>query len=147
MMGLSELVHYMRLSGRDLMGPFKPAARGGYEYVSKITDLFTKWTVVYMFCTKDQALASLQPFVTSTVIPFGSRIVTWRVDKGDKYTGEGPKTYCQETGITQQFAATNTPQQIGVSERVGRKLRAMVRRMRVDSGLPPFLGGELMMVA
>ena len=26
----------------DLMGPFKTAARGGYEYVSKITDQFTK---------------------------------------------------------------------------------------------------------
>ena len=41
----------------------------------------------------------------------------------------------------QQFAATNTPQQIGVSKRVGRTLCAMVRCMRVDSGLPPFLWG------
>ena len=61
----------------DLMDPFKPAARGGYEYVKKITDQFTKWTAVYLLCTKDQALALLQLFVTSTVIPFGSRIITW----------------------------------------------------------------------
>ena len=26
----------------DLVGPFKPAARGGYEYASKIIDQFTK---------------------------------------------------------------------------------------------------------
>ena len=69
----------------DLMGPFEPASRGSYEYVSKTTDLFTKWTTVYLLCTKDQALVSLQLFVTSTVIPFGSRIVTWRVDKGGEY--------------------------------------------------------------
>ena len=131
----------------DLMGPFKPAARGGYEYMSKITDQFTKWTAVYLLCTKDQALVSLQLFDTSTVIPFGSRIVTWRADRGGEYTGEDFKAYCQETGITQQFAATNTPQQIGLSGCVGRTLCAMVRCRRVDSGLPPFLWGELMMVA
>ena len=51
------------------MSPFKPAARGGYEYMSKIADNSTKWTAVYLLCTKDQALASLQLFVTSTVIP------------------------------------------------------------------------------
>ena len=61
----------------DLMAPFKYTARGGCEYVSKITDQFTKWTAVYSLCTKDQALASLQLFVTSTVLLFGSRIVTW----------------------------------------------------------------------
>ncbi|CAN0093793.1 unnamed protein product, partial [Ascophyllum nodosum] len=102
---------------------------------------------VFLLCTKDQALASLQLFVTSTVIPFGSRIVTWRADKGGEYTDEEFKAYCQETGIIQRIAATNTPQQIGVSERVGRTLCVMVRCIRVKSGLPPFLWWELMMAA
>ena len=83
-----------------LMGSFKPATRGGYKYVSKFTDQFTKWTAVYLLCTKDQSLASLQLFVTSTMIPFGSRIVTWRADKSGEYTGEDFKAYCQEAGIT-----------------------------------------------
>ena len=131
----------------DLMSPFKPATRGGYEYVSKTTDQFTKWTAVYLLCTKDQALASLQLFVTSTVIPFGSRIVTWRADKSGEYTGKDFKAYCQETGLTKQLAATNTPQQVVVLERVEWTLCAIVRRMHVDSGLPPFLWGELMMAA
>ena len=43
----------------DLMGPLEPGARGSYEYVSNITDQSTKWTAVYLHCTKDQALASL----------------------------------------------------------------------------------------
>ena len=129
------------------MGPFISAARGGYEYTSKVTDLFTKWTAVTLLCTKDQALASLQLFVTSTVIPFSSRNVPWRAIKGGEYTREDFKAYCQETGITQQFVATNTPQQTGVSECVGRILCTMVRFMRVDSGLSPFLWGKLMMAA
>ena len=121
------------------MSPFKPAARGGYEYVSKITDQFTKWTAVYLLCIKGQVLASLQLFHTSTVIPFGSHIVTWRTDKDGEYTGECFRSYCKETSITQQLAATNTPQQISVSERFGRTLCAMIRRMCVDSGLPPLV--------
>ena len=123
----------------DLTAPFKTAARGGYECVSKITDQFTKWTAVYLLYTKDQALTSYQLFVTSTVIPLSSGIVTWQAEKGGEYTGEDFKVYCQEPGITQQFAATNTPQQIGVSDRVGRTLCTMVRCMRIESGLPPFL--------
>ena len=79
----------------DLMGTFKPEGREGYKYMSKITDQFTKWTAVYLLCTKDQALASLQSFVTSTVIPFGSRIVIWGADKGGEYTGEDFKAYFQ----------------------------------------------------
>ena len=88
-----------------------------------------------LLCTKDEALTSLQLFVTSTVIPFDNRIVAWRADKGGEYTGEDSKAYCQETGTTQHFAATNMPQQISVSERAGPSLCAMVRYVRVDSGL------------
>ena len=131
----------------DLMGPFAPAAHGGYKYVSKITDHFSRWNAVSLLCSKDQALASLQAYVTSTVIPFSSRIVRFRADKGGEYTGKNFQAYCLETDIQQEFAATNTPQQIGVSERVGRTLCAIliVRCLLVDSGLPPNLWGELML--
>ena len=51
--------------------------------------------------------------------------------------------------MKQEPAATNTPQKIGVSKRVGRTLRVMVRCLLVDihSGLPPNLWGELMLTA
>ena len=42
-----------------LMGLLKLTACGGYEFVSKITDQFTKWTAVYLLCSEDQALAFL----------------------------------------------------------------------------------------
>ena len=101
----------------DLIGPFTPVAIGGYRYVSKITDEYTKWTAVYLLTNKNQALKSLQLFVGSTAIPLGGRIVRWRADKVGEYTGEEFRQYCLETGIIQEFTATNTPQQIGVSER------------------------------
>ena len=95
----------------DLMGPFTPVAIGGYKYVSKITDEYTKWTTVYLLTNENKALKWLQLFVGSTVIPFGGRIVRWRADRGGDYTEEESRQYCLETGIIQEFAATNTPQQ------------------------------------
>ena len=72
----------------DLIRPFTPVATGGYKYVSKITNEYTKWTAVYFLTNKNQACKSLLLFVGSTVIPFGGLIVRWRADKGDEYTGE-----------------------------------------------------------
>ena len=81
------------------------------------------------------------------MINLGKRIIRWRTDKGGELTGDEFKAYCLEPGTTQEFAATNTLQQNGEFERVGRTLCGMVRCMLFDSGLPPFLWGELMMMA
>ena len=131
----------------NLMGPFTLVPIDGYKYVSKITDEYTKWTAVYLLNNKNQTLKSLQLFVGSTVILFGGRIVRWRADKTGEYTGEKFRQYCLETGIIQEFAATNTPQQIGVSEGVRRTLCAMVRCMLADSGFPSSMWGEPFMAA
>ena len=90
----------------------------------------------YLLTNKNQALQLLQLFVGSTVIPFGCDIVRWRADKGGEYTGGEFRQYCLAIGIIQEFAATNTPQQIGVFERVGRTLCIMLRCMLADSGFP-----------
>ena len=124
------------------MGPFTPAAIGDYRYVSKITAEYTKWTAVYLLTNKNQALKSLQLFVGSTVIPFGGRTVRWRADKGGEYTRETFRQYWFETGTIQEFAATKTPQQIGVSECVGRTLCAMVRCMLLDGGFLSTMWGS-----
>ena len=67
------------------------------------------------------------------------------VSKGGEYIGEEFQQYCLETGIVQEFAGTNTPHQIGVSERVRRNLCAMVRFMLADSDFPSSMWGELFM--
>ncbi|CAN0475344.1 unnamed protein product, partial [Ascophyllum nodosum] len=101
----------------DLMGPFTPEAYGVFKYISKITDHFTRWTAVYLLENKSCAFDAFRLFVTSIVIPCGSRVIRWRADKGGECTSEAFKQYRLETGVTQEFAATNTPQQNGVSER------------------------------
>ena len=131
----------------DLMGPFTPVAYAGFKYVSKITDQFPRWAAGCLLKSKNCAFDSFHLFVTSTVIPCGGRVIRWRADKGGEYTSEAYKQYCLETGIAQEFAATYTPQQNGVSERVGRTLCSMVCCLLVESGLPLKLWGELMLTA
>ena len=96
---------------------------------------------------EDDALSTIQTFIKSLVIPMGLRVQRLRTDKGGEYKGQEFKDYCLNTGIRHEFASTNTPQQVGVSERDGGILAAMTRCLLKDSGLPPFLWGELMFTA
>ena len=74
-------------------------------------------------------------------------MIRWRADKGGEYTADELEDYRLGTDITQEFAATNTPQQISEYGRVGRTLSGMVRCMLVDNGLPTVRSGELQMMA
>ena len=43
----------------DMMGPILPEALGGFKYVCKISDEYTRWTDIYLLKTKD---GTLHPF-------------------------------------------------------------------------------------
>ena len=81
----------------------------------------------------------LYVFVQYLVIPSGFHIERLMVDKGGKFISKELQGYCLQRGVSREYASTNTPQQIGMSERVGRPLAAIVRCMLADSGLPKFL--------
>ena len=127
----------------DLAGPFKPKAKDGSCYISKFTDHHTRWKAVYPIASKDKALDTLAYFNQDYVIPSGHRIQRVRCDKGGEYVADYFRNYCKETGIQMEFAATNTPQQNGVSERDGRTILNMTRCILIDTGLPKFLWGEI----
>ncbi|CAM9776220.1 unnamed protein product, partial [Sphacelaria rigidula] len=110
----------------DLMGPIMPEVLGGLKYTRKISDEYTRWTEVYLQKPKDGTLHAFQSYVQSMVIPGGVWVERLRADKGGEFIGNEFKSYCRQTGILLEFASTNTPQQIGLSERVGRTLAAMV---------------------
>ena len=131
----------------DLMRQFTPEALGGYKYVSKISDEHTRWTEIYLLKSKDGALHEFQSFVQSMVIPSRVRVERLRADKGGEFIGNDFKDYCTQTVVLLEYVSTNTPQQIGMSERVGETLAAMGRCMLADSELPMFLWGELMLTA
>ncbi|CAN0421397.1 unnamed protein product, partial [Scytosiphon promiscuus] len=143
----NDIRHPFQLVTIDLLGEIRPPALGNFKYISKIVDQFSKWSEVYLLKTKADAVDSLQLFNQHVVIPSGYRLARIRGDRGGEFTGQAFRSYCQEIGSELEFAATNTPQQIGANERAGRTLASMVRCMLADSGLPHFLWGELFMTA
>lgn len=86
--------------------------------MSTITVQFSRWTAIYLPYGTDQALASLQAYIISTVIPFSSRMVRFCADEvvggnTDKYI----QAYCLKTGKNTEIAAINIPLHISVFER------------------------------
>ena len=77
----------------------------------------------------------------------GYRIETIRCDKGGENTGSEFRDYCKNSAIKLEYAATNTPQQIGVSERDGQTLAGVTRCLLKDGDFPPSMWGELMLTA
>ena len=72
----------------DLIRSFTPIVHGGYKYVSRITDQFSRWAAVYLLGSKDQALASIHAYVASTVLLSTSRLVWYRTYMGGEYSGK-----------------------------------------------------------
>ena len=125
------------------MRPLSPPALGGFRYVSKFSDQLTKWNEVFLLKEENSAVDTVQLYNQAGVMPSGLRLERLRADKGGENTGEAFRKYCLDVGIKLEFSSTNTPQQIGANERLGRTLAGMVRCLLSDSGLPPFLWGEL----
>ena len=129
------------------MGPLSPPALGGFRYVSKFLDQLTKRNEVFLLKEKNSAVDTVQLYNQAVIIPSGLRLELLRADKKGDNTGAPFRKYCLDVGIKLEFASTNTPQQIGANERLGRTLTGMARCLLSDSGLPPFLSGELFLTA
>ena len=137
----------MQLIYTNLMGPFTPTAKGGYRYVSKFTDGYSRMKEVYLLRNKSEAAESLHQYNMTVAVPLGLRIKIVRGDEGGEYIGKEFKTLCVNAGINVEYTATNTPQQNGVSERDGQTLAQITRCLMKDCNFPPSLWGELISTA
>ena len=133
----------LQLVTADLLGPVTPTALGGYQYMAKFTDHYSRLKVVYFIKAKSEALSTLIKFVQDVAIPLGLRVHRLRSDRGGEYIADYFRRYCKTTGILQEFTAPYTPQQIGSNERSGRTIFNMTRYLLNESGLPKFLRGEI----
>ena len=143
----NDVTQPFRLVTIDVQGQLRPVALGGFKFLSKIIDQFTKWSEVFLLKAKSDVVDSLQLYNQHTVIPSGYRLGRVKRDRGGEFSVNAFRQYGREVGVRLEFAATNTPQQIGANERVGRTLAGMVRCLLADSGLPHFLWGELFLTA
>lgn len=130
------------LINTGVAGPFKPRAKDISRYISKFTDHHTILKAVGPVASKAKALDTLACFKQDYVIPSRLRVQRLRWDKGGAYEADYFRNYGKETGIQMELAATNTPQQNGVSERDERTILTMTRCILIDTGLPKCCGGR-----
>lgn len=137
----------MQLVYTDNMGQISPPAKGGFRYVSKFTDDFSRMKEVYLLKAKSESVRALHAYNMHVAARLGRHIEIVRCDRGGENIGNEFTTYCTDSGITIEYAATNTPQQNGVSERDGQTLTAITRCLMKDGAFPSTLWGELMLTA
>ena len=77
------------------------------------------------------------------MIPSGHRLQRLCSNRGGEYTELEHREYCLQTEVKQEFAATNTPQQNGISEREWASLWNMTRCFLAEAGVPNYLAGGL----
>ena len=88
----------MQLVYTDLMGPFTPAAKGGYRFVSKFTDDYSRMKEIFLLKNKTEAAESLHQYNMTVAAPLGLRIENLRCDKGGEYTGQEFRTPVRRSG-------------------------------------------------
>ena len=137
----------MELVYTDLIGPITTAARGGYKNVSKFTDDFSRMNEIFLLKSKTEAVDTIHLYNMTVAVPLGLRIQILRCDKRGEYISKEFKTLCVNTGLSMEYTATATPQQNGVSERVGSTLAATVWCLLEDGNFPPNMRGELFFTA
>lgn len=112
----------------DNLGPINPPAKSkgsSFPYACKITDDFSKMKEVFLLREKSDTTEAIHTYNMQVAAVGGYRIETIRCDKGGENTGNEFREYCKSSAIKLEYAATNTPQQVGVSERDGQTLAGM----------------------
>ena len=73
-----------QLCSSDLMGPFTPEAHGGFKYVSKITDQFTRWIAGLLGGEHKLRLRLLSPIchINCHSLRWPSRLLACRQSRG-----------------------------------------------------------------
>ncbi|KAG7559183.1 Integrase catalytic core [Arabidopsis thaliana x Arabidopsis arenosa] len=131
-----ELIH------GDLCGPISPSTSAGNRYIFVLIDDFSRYMWTILLKEKGDAFKRFQNFKALVEQESGSRIQTFRTDRGGEFVSSEFNSFCEESGIKRHFTAPYTPQQNGVVERRNRTLMEMARSIMKHMKLPNYLWGE-----
>ncbi|WRX11446.1 Integrase [Theobroma cacao] len=106
-----ELLHI------DLFGPINTTSLGGKSYGFVIVDDYSRYTWVYFFAHKNDALQAFLSYCKKVENEKGLAIVSIRSDHGEEFENDEFEKLCNEEGLDHNFSAPRTPQQNGVVER------------------------------
>jgi hypothetical protein len=131
-----ELVHV------DLCGPITPETAGGNKYFMLLVDDCTRWMIVSILKTKDQASEAFAKFKAEAKNSLGYKVKCVRSDRGGEFLAAAFKNICEEAGIRRQLIAPYTPQHNGVVKRRNITVMEMARSLLKSMNVPGMFWGE-----
>jgi len=122
----------------DLWGPAQVDSIGGHRYYMSIDDGGSSWCQPFFISDKeaDTTLSALKHFKRQAESVTGCRLKHIRTDQGSEFKNAKWEEFCAGEGITHEFTAPYTHQQVGVAERSHRTIVERARCMLKDAGLP-----------
>ena len=126
----------------DLHGPFKTQTHSGYRYWITFIDDHTRYRVVYLLRTKDQAFEAFKLYKAKAENHWNRNVKAILDDKGGEYMSKLFLDFTNQCGIVRLHTVRNRPQQNGVAERENRTIAEHVTTMLYEAGLPPSFLGE-----
>ncbi|GJT43374.1 zinc finger, CCHC-type containing protein [Tanacetum coccineum] len=123
----------------DLYGPISPPTPSGKRYIFLLVDDYYRYMWEYFLNSKDQAFGVFKEFKTRVEKEHGTKIKTFRTDRGGEFTSNEFHKYYRENGIVRQLTAPYSPQQNGVVERKNRTILSTTRcMMKATEDVTPY---------
>nr|GEV95432.1 zinc finger, CCHC-type [Tanacetum cinerariifolium] len=93
----------------DLCGPISPPTPSGKRYIFLLVDDCSGYMWEYFLNSKDQAFGVFKEFKTRAKKEHGTKIKTFRTDRGGEFTSNEFHKYYRENGIIRQLTAPYSP--------------------------------------
>ena len=119
----------------DVHGPLPTKSRSGNTYWVSFVDDFSRFPTVYFISWKSDVFGVFKCYKVWAENATGQRIQVLRDDKGGEYSSGEFDRFLADTGIRREHSIRDTPQQLGVAERLNRTLDEGITTLLSQSGL------------
>ena len=119
----------------DVHGPIDVQSRRGNRYWVTFVDDYSRFPAVYFVRRKSDVVGVFKRYRARAENAVGRKIRVLRDDKGGEYISGDFDRYLADAGISREHSIRDTPQQLGVAERMNRTLDEGVTTLLSQSGL------------
>lgn len=120
----------------DLIGPVRPATKGGKDYILTVIDDYSRFVFVALLCEKSEAKEELKILIKQKENETCMKLKAIRSDNGGEFANNVLREWLEDRGIKHEFSPAQIPQSNGVIERTNRSLIEKTRSMVSDSEIP-----------
>lgn len=120
----------------DIKGPFRETGLNNEAYYQSFIEADTKYTRVYMFQHKNQAIENLKDLVENQLMVEKSELRCYQSDGAKELISRDTVNYLTSRNIKFTYSPPYTPEKNGLVERNHRTIFECAHALLLESGLP-----------